>query len=110
MMDLNVMSSSKYLVAILALSAPIAVYAREHHRYECPSPLIEGKVKHSLWHAKVYDGPPENMASLIGWDSLNHVDVYLVCTYRGTTKTVAVHAKGASSCDATDKPLAAFCD
>ena len=50
------------------------------------------------------------MASLIGLDSLNHIDVYLVCTYRGTDKTVAIHAVGASSCDGTDKPPAAFCD
>ena len=50
------------------------------------------------------------MASLIVWESLNHVDVYLVCTYKGTDKTVAVHAEGASSCDTTDKPPAAFCD
>jgi hypothetical protein len=84
--------------------------AATHHRYECPSPLLDGKFKRSLWHVNVYDGPPENMASLIGHYSLNHIDVYLVCTYKGTNKTVAIHAVGASSCDATNKPPAAFCD
>jgi hypothetical protein len=103
-------SSTRYFIALLAFCTCAKSFAATYHRYQCPSPLIEGKVKHSLWHADVFDGPPEDMASLMGWDSLNHVDVYLVCTYRGTTKTVAVHAKGASSCDATDKPLAAFCD
>jgi hypothetical protein len=103
-------SSTKYFIALLACFTYAKSSATTHHRYQCPSPLVEGKVKHSLWHAKVYDGPPEDMASLMGWDSLNRVDVYLVCTYKGTDKTAAVHAKGASSCDATDKPLAAFCD
>jgi hypothetical protein len=109
-MEFGFTSSTMCLTAWLALFTCATCYAATAHRYQCPSPLIDGMGKHSLWHAKVYDGSPENMASLIGWNSLNHVDVYLVCTYRGTTKTVAVHAKGASSCDATDKPLSAFCD
>jgi len=118
MMDLNIMSSSKYLVAILSLSAPIAIYAREHHRYECPSSLIEGKTKRALDHVNVYDGPPENLASLIPvpagkadmWDGLQYVDAYLVCEYKGTDKIIAIHALGATVCKVTDHPSAAFCD
>jgi len=108
-MELSIASLSKYL-AIFASCVPAVLYAEVHHRYECPSPLVKGKFNHSLWHVDVYDGPPKNMASLIVWESLNHVDVYLVCTYKGTDKTAAVHAEGASSCDTTDKPPAAFCD
>jgi hypothetical protein len=106
----NIMLWTKCSIALLTFCVCWTCPAATHHRYECPSPLIDGKFKRSLWRVNVYDGPPKNMASLIVWESLNHVDVYLVCTYKGTDKTAAVHAEGASSCDTTDKPPAAFCD
>jgi len=101
---------TKFSIALLTFCVCGTCPAAAHHRYQCPSPLVDGKFKRSLWHVDVYDGPPKNMASLIGRDSLNHIDVYLVCAYRGTDKTVAIHAVGASSCDGTDKPPTAFCD
>jgi hypothetical protein len=112
------MSSSRFLFAILALCIPAAPYAATHHRYECPSPLVDGKVKRSLSHIDVFDGPPMDMASLIPapagnvaiWDKLEDVDVYLVCEYKGTDKIVTIHAIGATNCTGTDHPSAAFCD
>lgn len=104
------MSFSKRLVTAAALFACVACHATEQHRYECPSPLLIGNVKHALKHVAVYDGPPKDRASLQAWDSLKDVDAYLVCAYEGTDKVVTIHAVGSTSCDATDKPQAAFCD
>jgi hypothetical protein len=75
---------AKCSIALLTFCVCWTCSAATHHRYECPSPLVDGKFKRSIWRVNVYDGPPENMASLIVWESLNHVDVYLVCTYKAT--------------------------
>jgi len=104
------MSFSKRLVTVLGFCACVVGHATERHRYECPSPLLVGNVKHTLKHAEVYDGPPKNMASLEAWGVLKDVDVYLLCTYDGTDKSITIHAVGSASCNATDKPRAAFCD
>jgi len=117
MMEPNITSLSKCL-AIFALCIPATLYAEVHHRYECPSPLSEGKVRLVLEHVDVFDGPPENLASLIPapahnadiWDGLGKVDTYLVCGYKGTHKIVTLHAKGTTVCKVTDHPSRAFCD
>ena len=117
MMKLSFMSSTRCLVATLALLT-CATCSATHHRYECPSPLVDGKIKRELSHIEVFDGPPKDMASLIPapagnvaiWDKLEDVDVYLVCGYKRTDKIITIHARGATICKGTDHPSAAFCD
>jgi hypothetical protein len=67
----------------------------------------------------VFDGPPQNMASLIPvaikhgaqWDMTKKGDVYLVCGYKGTRKTITIHAPDTMVCKALDTPgTTAFCD
>jgi hypothetical protein len=48
----STMSSSRQFFAVLALLTPAALFAATHHRYECPSPLIDGKVKRSISHRR----------------------------------------------------------
>jgi hypothetical protein len=96
----NTMSSCRYLVAIFALSVPTILCTTAHHRYECPSPLIEGKTRHALRYVNVYDGPPENLASLIPvpagkadmWDELEYVNAYLELTGSEPEVSPRIHA------------------
>jgi hypothetical protein len=118
MMKISFTSSTRCLVATLALLTCTTCSAATHHRYECPSLLVDGKIKRELSHIEVFDGPPKDMASLIPaaaddagiLDGLEKVDVYLVCGYKGTDKIITIHALGATICKGTDHPSAAFCD
>jgi len=65
----------------------------------------------------LFDGPPDQQASLIPdsssrvadrWDTTG-IDPYLVCYYRGTKKTVTLHAKAVKECRAGGKRFAAWC-
>jgi hypothetical protein len=101
---------SKPLFAAVAVLACVACHASEKHRYECPSPLVDANGHHAITHVDLFDGPPQNQAFLQGWSNLKGRDIYLVCTYDGTTTVITIHAQGVDSCDATDKPVTAFCD
>jgi hypothetical protein len=112
------MSSSRYLFAVLALCTPTALFAAPHHRYACPSPLVDGKVKRSLSHIDVFAGPPKRMASLMPastddggiFEGLEGADAYLVCRYKGTNKIITIHAPDATFCKALIHPDVVFCD
>lgn len=101
---------TKWLVAITTTLTCVACSAAEKHRYECPSPLVDDKGQHTLKHVDVFDGPPKDQALLQGWTNLKGRDIYLVCAYETTDKVVTLHAQGADTCDASDKPNKAFCD
>jgi hypothetical protein len=111
-MRLNIVSFSKCLLITVASLACMAGHAAERHRYECPARLVVGKLGHALKSAQVYDGPPEELASLEAWDKepLAGTDVYLVCEYKATNNVVTIHAVGVRSCKMTDKPQAVFCE
>jgi hypothetical protein len=112
------MSSSKWLVVLAVAAASTASCAATQHHYECPASLDDGQVKYPFKDIDVFDGPPKNMASLIPaetkdgvrWDFNPGGDIYFVCGYKGTDKTVTVHAPGVTVCKGTQTPLAAFCD
>jgi hypothetical protein len=104
------MSLTRPLITTIALGMCITCHASTRHRYECPSPLVDGKGTHALAHVEVFDGPPQQQASLEMWKPLKGKDPYLVCTYQGTDTVTTIHAVGANACDATDKPGAAYCD
>jgi hypothetical protein len=114
----NTMSSSRYFFAVLAMCTPAALFAATHHRYACPSALIDGKVKRSLSHIEVFAGPPKNMASLEPaitaegdvLEGLEGADAYLVCGYEGTDKIITIHAPDATVCKAPIHPDVVFCD
>lgn len=109
-MEPDTMSSSKWLAVAVMAGVCAACHAKSSHRYECPSPLPVGGVEHALKHVDLFDGPPRDRAFLQAWDSLKGVDPYLVCSYDGTGQVVTIHAVGSKSCQATVKPLAAYCD
>ncbi|WP_414649700.1 STY0301 family protein [Dyella sp.] len=104
------MSSSKLLITAMAACFCVGCQAASKHRYECPSPLVDAKGKHTLVHVDVFDGPPKDKAFLQVLTDLKGLDPYLVCTYQGTDKVVTIHAVGASSCAAPDEPNTAYCD
>jgi hypothetical protein len=114
----STLSSSRYFLAIVALCTPTALFAATHHRYECPSPLIDGRVKRSISHFDVFAGPPKNMASLMPastdegdiFEGLEGADAYLVCRYKGTDKIITIHAPDATVCKAPIHSDAVFCD
>lgn len=110
MMKLNTTLFSNGLWGTLALCSCLAAHAAAPHRYQCPSHLVVGKTKHAFSYATVYDGPPEQLASLEGTDSLEGADVYLVCKYKRTDKVVTIHAVGSKSCNGTEQPPTVFCD
>lgn len=111
------MSCNKVIAALLLLGMASASCASTPTRWACPATLADGATTHTLDNAELYDGPPQQMASLIPeftrtgarWD-LDGVDPYLVCEYQGTRRTIALHAKGAARCVAGGKPFAAYCD
>jgi len=107
------MWSSKALCALFyawasgaAVAAPVA----------CPVSVLDSGVRHALNNAALYDGPPDQMASLVPvragrvdrWD-IDQIDPYLVCKYKGTAKTITLHAKNVSECAAGMTPFRAHC-
>lgn len=104
------MSLSRLLMTTVAACFCVACHAATKHRYECPSPLVDEKGKHTLIHVDVFDGPPQDRAFLEAITNLKGRDPYLVCSYQGTDKVVTIHAVGAGSCAAPDEPNTAYCD
>jgi hypothetical protein len=89
-----------------AVAAPVA----------CPANVLDSGVRHVLNNAALYDGPPDHMVGLAPvpsgrvdrWDT-DKIDPYLVCEYKGTARTVTLHAKNVSMCSAGMKPFRAHC-
>jgi hypothetical protein len=83
----------------------------------CPASVSDGGVVHALNNATLFDGPPDQMASLVPdssgpvdrWD-LKGIDPYLVCQFENTSKTVTLHAAASKRCVAGHKPFAAWCE
>ena len=83
----------------------------------CPRSIDEAGRKHVLDNnLSVFDGPPEQGADLIGGSGGPHrmweweaSDLYLVCRYKDTVRTVTFHAVGAKHCYGDSKPIRAFC-
>lgn len=82
----------------------------------CPMGVSDGSGSHPLDNASVFDGPPAELADLEPatrrdrdtW-TLNGVDPYLVCRFRGTTTVVQLHVRGATVCEAGGYPLEVGC-
>jgi hypothetical protein len=112
------MSFSKCLATLLVLGLSSASRAAQQHRFQCPAVLTDGKTKHAFSQVELFDKPPENRGSLmpaetdygVKWSVSENADIYMVCGYGGTEKTITVHAPGVSICKGTQSPLAAFCD
>ncbi|MBE1159105.1 STY0301 family protein [Dyella acidiphila] len=109
---------SKWLAPALALGISATTFAAPPHRYACPPALVDGQVKHAFLNVEAYDGPPEQQAALMGaetkdgvkWEFERPGDIYLICGYSGTSKTITVHAAKVTACKGTASPLAAYCD
>ncbi|GLQ98809.1 STY0301 family protein [Dyella mobilis] len=112
------MSSNKRFAALLILGLSGASCAASPHRFECPAVLTDGKTTHAFAQIELFDKPPQNNGSLmpaetdygVKWSVSENADIYMVCGYSGTDKTITVHAPGVSLCKGTQSPLAAFCD
>jgi hypothetical protein len=105
-------SSKSLCVLFCALASGAAVAAP----VACPAYLLDSGVRHVLSNAALYDGPPDHMVGLAPvpsgrvdrWDT-DKIDPYLVCEYKGTARTVTLHAKNVSMCSAGMKPFRAHC-
>lgn len=112
------MSSSKWLLLATMVAIAMTSHANQPHRYECPAFLIEDQSKHAFLDVELFDTPPENKVSLMGgeikngteWAISKNSDIYMVCGYKGTDKTILVHAPGVGICRATTPPPTAYCD
>lgn len=107
------MSFSRALFAVVCTVVASTAVAQVT---SCPASVVDGRGRHVLNNVSLYDGPPAQMASLAPDTSGNEdrwstdgVDPYLVCQYKGTAKTVTLHAKAASLCVARSKPFTAYC-
>ena len=82
----------------------------------CPQSVVIDGAGHGLVNASIYDGFPGDLAQLVPspagaldrWD-VRFKDTYLVCKFQGTFRVVALHAIGATSCEAGMKPFRASC-
>lgn len=107
------MWSAKAICVALCLGAISASCAA---RVVCPASIDDGGVRHALFNASLYDGPPDQEADLVPeragkmdrW-SLEGIDPYLVCKYRDTAKTVTLQPKDQTVCEAGKKPFRAYC-
>ncbi|GLQ98812.1 STY0301 family protein [Dyella mobilis] len=62
--------------------------------------------------------PPHNNGSLTPaetgyrakWSVSKKAEIYIVCGYSRTNKTITAHAPGASLCKGTQSPPATFCN
>ncbi len=82
----------------------------------CPARISDAGVKHVLFTASLFDGPPERMVDLMPDDVgtmgrwlLDDIDPYLVCRYKGTQKTVTYHVKATRVCEGSKKPFRVYC-
>lgn len=89
--------------------------------WSCPVSIIVSGVRYRFRAAYMYDGPPEELRSIVPrqegeskglWVSQGAVgeNIYLVCNYKGLTEALIVHAMGASFCAASaEKPARHAC-
>jgi hypothetical protein len=88
------------------------------HRYECPAVLTDGKLHHHFDLVNWFDGPPQELASLISvntkygsWLPMSKSsDIYMICYYKGTKKTITVHSPGVTVCKVIMSPRMAYCE
>ena len=105
---------SKTLLLPICIAATNAVAAAQ---VRCPASILDAGVRHALNNAVLYDGTPDKVVSLVPvpvggnagqWDT-GGIDPYLVCQYKGTTKTVMLHANAVKFCTAGRNPFRAYC-
>jgi hypothetical protein len=109
---------SKLLVILFVLStSAMSCAAAQAHRYACPAFLTDGQVRYRLDTVDWFDGPPQELASLISVDTkygsrldVSNDDIYTICYYKGTNKTITVHSPGVSVCKVIMSPRAAWCE
>ncbi|MBE7211209.1 MAG: hypothetical protein INR65_09335 [Gluconacetobacter diazotrophicus] len=101
---------------IAVIFAALSCVAAAPGNVRCPPTIVDAIGPHPLGDAAVFDGPPDEMAELVPVPAgpvdrwlLVGVDPYLLCRYRGTTRTEAVHAPGARLCAAGGDPFQATC-
>jgi hypothetical protein len=68
----------------------------------------------------VFASPPQDLAELIGvdtkygavWNLAKNDDPYIICGYKGTKKTITVHAPGTLVCKVivSPPPRSAYCE
>jgi hypothetical protein len=80
---------------------------------------MDGQSRHSFETIDLFDGPPQDEASLIPAEtgygimwavSPQKSDIYMVCGYEGRKKTITVHAPSVSICKGINTPAAGYCE
>jgi hypothetical protein len=77
-----------------------------------------GHIRHPFENLRVFGSPPQNLDDLIGvdtkygteWDLDKSDDPYIICGYKGTKKTVTIHAPGTLICKGIMSPRSAYCE
>lgn len=109
-------ASPSAAVLFLLSGVALSCVAAAPGNVRCPPAITDSLGPHPLVEASVFDGLPDQMADLVPVPAgpvdrwvLDDVDPYLLCRYRGTTRTAAVHAPGARLCAAGGDPFQASC-
>lgn len=101
----------------LALSIGLLATHAGAAEFVCPESVVMNGTAHMLGNAAVFDGPPEEITSLVPefigdlrrWELDPSINPYLVCQYKDWSEVLIVHAKGATTCEVTQSPIRANC-
>jgi len=106
------MTYKKFMAFLFCLTAQ-AAYADEMNldkaKWICPSAVKVLGVEYKFDFLAIFDGPPEQLASLVGeprqgaqYRRLDSRNTYMVCHYKNLPKDFSegflIHAKGATFC------------
>ncbi|MCL2162370.1 MAG: hypothetical protein FWH56_10875 [Betaproteobacteria bacterium] len=99
----------KRLLAFSVCLTAQAVYADEMDlnkaKWICPSSVTVHGTEHKLESLAIFDGPPEQLASLVAeprkgaqYRRLESRNIYMVCRYKDLSEGYVIHAKNATFC------------